>query len=183
MKALSKQIFKLSGWKIVGDIPPGVNKAVMIIAPHTSLWDFIIGRLAFNILGLNAKFLIKKEFFKFPIGYFLKRWGGIPIERGSKSMALKQIQRVIKNEDSIILIITPEGTRKPVKRWKKGFYKTALNNNLPIIMGALDYSKKQAIISSPLEVSGNLEKDMVKIRNFYKDIQGKHPQNFNREVH
>lgn len=182
MKTISKLLFKFSGWEIIGDIPPNINKAVMIIAPHTSLWDFLIGRLAFNILGLKAKFIIKKEFFKFPLGFFLKCWGGIPIERGDKSMALKQIELVIKNEDSIILIITPEGTRKPVKRWKKGFYKIALNNNLPILMGALDYSKKQAFISSPFMVSGNIEKDMMKIRNFYKNIQGKYPQNFNREV-
>ena len=112
MRKLSAFIFWLFGWKITGEIPDNVRKSVMIVAPHTSNWDFIIGRLACWKLGIPSTFLIKKEFFFFPFGYVMKALGAMPVDRAKGANIVTQTMDILNSKEFITITITPEGTRK-----------------------------------------------------------------------
>ncbi len=178
MRVISKFIFKIIGWKLTGGVPSEVKKCVMIIAPHTSFIDAILGRLAFWIMRIKARFIIKKEFFKFPLGLLIKALGGIPIDR-SKGNIIKQSVSLFNESESLVIVITPEGTRKYTDRWKNGFYHIARHAEVPIILGFLDYKKKEAGIREIFYPTGDYEKDWKYIEDFYRGVTAKFPENFN----
>ena len=178
MKQIARFLLWLSGWRIKGAVPEGEDKAVIIAAPHTSNWDFIIGRLAYFEMGVKVHFLIKKEIFKWPLGGLLKMWGGIPVDRSKKTNLVNEIVSIFNNHKNLYVIITPEGTRSLVKSWKKGFYYIALNAGVPIVLGYLDYAKKTGGIGPVIYPSGNYDEDLKTIKNFYKDKKGRHPEKF-----
>jgi len=179
VKFISAFILRLLGWKIIGDVDKSLKKYVMIIAPHTSFMDFIIGRLAFNVLNIKVKFLIKKEFFFFPLGYIVKTLGGLPVDRSKSSNLVSQVTRLFDNNKKLAVAITPEGTRKLNKHWKKGFYFIALKAGVPIIPGYLDYKHKIAGIGEQMQPSGNFEKDFAILKEFYKGRNARYPENYN----
>lgn len=179
MRILSKFILKLIGWKVLGEMPEGLRKCVMIEAPHTSNLDFILGRLAFYQLGINAKFLIKKELFKFPLGGLLKAMGGIPVDRGKKNNLIDYVAGLFEKTDELVVIITPEGTRKYNAHWKKGFYYIAAKAKVPVVLGFIDYKKKEGGIGPIFYPSGDYEKDFVILEEFYSDKTACHPENYN----
>ncbi len=179
MKKISALILKMLGWKISGNVNSDINKYVMIIAPHTSFWDFLIGRLAFNVLGIKVKFLIKKEFFVFPINLMLKALGGVPVNRGKSFNLVNQVSKMFSENKRLAVAITPEGTRKLNHNWKKGFYLIALKSKVPIVLGYLDYKEKTAGIGEMFYPSGDYEKDFKMLENFYKSRSAKYPENFN----
>ncbi|MFO8053928.1 MAG: 1-acyl-sn-glycerol-3-phosphate acyltransferase [Bacteroidales bacterium] len=176
---LSRVILWLMGWKIASRFRSDMRRCVVVMAPHTSNWDFIIGRLVFNVMEVDVHFLIKKEAFRFPLGYFLRRWGGIPVDRGKSGNMVEQVAKYFENRDEMVLVITPEGTRSAVKSLKKGFYYIASKAEVPIVLGFLDYKKKEAglgpVISPGTEYSGVSRL----MENFYRDKTAKHPRNFN----
>lgn len=178
MKKFSKFILtKILGWKVINTFP-NIPKCIIVVAPHTSNWDFIIGKLAYSSLGRTANFLIKKEWFVFPFNLFFKSIGGIPVERNKKTSMTNVLAAEFDKHDHLHLAITPEGTRKPVQEWKKGFYFIAMKANVPILLIGLDYSKKEAAILDIFYPIGNYREDILKIKAYYKDIKGKHPENF-----
>jgi 1-acyl-sn-glycerol-3-phosphate acyltransferase len=179
MRYISGQILKLFGWKVIGRIPVDVRKCVVIVAPHTSYWDFVWGRLAYWDMGVKVKFLIKKEVFVFPFGGLLKHLGGIPVNRKSGANMVEVISRMFSKYNSLIITITPEGTRKKVTNWKKGFYYIALKAKVPIALGILDYKTKECGIGKILTPTGDLEKDFKMIEDFYRGRTGKHPEKYN----
>ncbi len=179
MRWFARLIMKLMGWRVTHGMPEGISKAVIIMAPHTSNWDFVIGRLGFLSHGVKPKVLIKQESFFFPLGIILKSLGAIPIDRGISAGTIKKITHLMDDADSFFLIITPEGTRKLVKNWKKGFYFIAQHTHVPIIMGFLDYRTKGGGLGPVLYPSGDYEADMKIIQEFYKNKQAKYPENFN----
>ncbi|MDP4291342.1 MAG: 1-acyl-sn-glycerol-3-phosphate acyltransferase [Bacteroidota bacterium] len=179
IKALSGFILKLFGWSLEVNIPKEVRKYVMIVAPHTSNWDFVIGWLAFNVLGLPTKFLIKKEAFFWPLGKVLRKMGGIPIDRSKSNNVIMEVAHLFSTHDDLIIIITPEGTRKYTKNWKKGYYYIAEYAKVPIAVAYIDYRKKMGGISFFLTPSGDYNKDFEKIRTLYYDKQAKYPEKFN----
>ena len=121
MKYLARFIMWLAGWKYKGELP-AEKKAVIISVPHTSNWDFFWGELAFLSQGIPAFILMKKEFFFFPLGMILRALNVIPVDRGNKdSQLVEQMITEFKQRDSMYLCITPEGSRKKRKKWKKGF--------------------------------------------------------------
>ena len=136
-------ILKVLGWKIDKHTPEGVDKCVVVMGPHTSNWDFVIGRLAFASYGVNGRFLIKKELFFFPLGWFLKAIGGIPVDRKSKNNMTECATAQFEENDKMFMVFTPEGTRSYNPNWKKGFYYIALKANVPIIPVAFDFGKKE----------------------------------------
>ena len=152
LKQLSKFIFRISGWQVRGEVPSDIKKAVVIAAPHTSYWDFFYARAAFFIMGLPVKITVKKEVVNAPImGWVVRKMGGIAIDRTPKEGNLKKKMSMVDamvdlldNSDQLFMMVTPEGTRKHVKRWKTGFYRVAVNANVPIILGYLDYKNKIA---------------------------------------
>ncbi len=178
MKKLAYLILRLFGWKIDKGEIDSVQKAVLVVAPHTSMYDFVIGRMAFFQFGLKVRFVIKKEMFWFPLGIFLKALGGIPINRKNPSGVVEQIANVIKKNDRIFLAITPEGTRKLNKNWKKGFYHIATKAEVPMVLAYIDYKKKVGGVGPIIQVSGNFEADLEQIQSFYKTITAKHPKQF-----
>lgn len=175
--SLSKFVFRKAGWKFEGGLPPGVRQCVLVAAPHTSNWDFVIARLVFYFLGVNFKVLIKKEAFFWPFGYFLKRMGGIPIDRSKKNNSVDQIARLFAENEDLVILFTPEGTRKYAPRWKRGFYFASEAANVPIVLGYVDYEKKTGgIVPEVFEKTGDVDKDIARIREFYHDFKGKHPE-------
>ncbi len=168
---------KILGWK-VKNIRPDIPKCVIVVAPHTSNWDFIIGKLAYSSIGRTANFLIKKEWFVFPFNLFFKSIGGIPVERKKNNSMTDALAAEFEKHDKLQLAITPEGTRKAVKEWKKGFYFIAHKAKVPILLIGLDYSKKVASFLDVFHPSGNFEEDIIKIKAYYQGIVGKHPQKF-----
>jgi 1-acyl-sn-glycerol-3-phosphate acyltransferase len=166
------------GWHINGSLPPGMKKCILIVAPHTSARDFIIGRFACWYLKIKVKFLIKKEAFKPVLAPIIKGCGGVPVDRSRGGSTVNQVARTIKESDEICIIITPEGTRKAVLHWKKGFYFIALHAEIPIVLCLLDYAKKDGGIGPVLYPTGNFEKDLIQIRAFYSDKQGRYPELF-----
>ncbi len=178
MVIISRFLLWLMGWKIRHDLPEGLKKAVIIAAPHTSNMDYIIGRLAYFVIGVNVKFLIKKEVFVWPVGRIFRAWGGIPIDRSKKNRMVDYVVELFNKSKQLFVVITPEATRKPVKSWKKGFYHIARLANVPIILGYLDYPKKEGGLGPLLYPTGNYEEDFKKIAAFYKGKTGRHPERF-----
>ncbi|MBN2173520.1 MAG: 1-acyl-sn-glycerol-3-phosphate acyltransferase [Bacteroidales bacterium] len=179
MHYISKIFIRLAGWKIIGGIPEGINKCVVVVAPHTSMWDFVWGRLAYFVLRVKVKFLIKKEMFVFPISGLLNWLGGIPVDRSKSTNLVDYIAGLFKIYDHLYITITPEGTRKLNHKWKKGFYYIALKANVPIALGFLDYKKKEVGIGKIFTPSGNFEEEFKMIEDFYKGRGAKFPENFN----
>lgn len=178
MKKLSRFIFtKLMGWKVI-DHATDIPKCVMAIAPHTSNHDFIVGKLAYSSLGRTANFLMKKEWFFFPFNLIFKSMGGIPVHRQKNNSMTDAMAAEFAKHDHLHLAITPEGTRKPVKKWKRGFYYIAMKAEVPIMLVALDYGKKEATVMDIFHPTGDYDADIVKIRAYYKDVTAKKPENF-----
>ena len=177
-KILSKVIFWLIGWKATGsfDFP---KKCIIIAAPHTSNWDFVIGRLYGYISGISPKYLAKSELFLPILGTFFRWNGAIPVDRYSKNNLVDQITERFNISNSFMLGIAPEGTRSRVEKWKTGFYHIALKANVPILFLALDFKNKEIGIINSLMPTGDIYKDMIFIQNQFKDIEGKTPENYN----
>jgi len=176
---LSSIILKLLGWNTDGSLPEGIRKAVVVSAPHTSVWDFVIGRFTFWAIKVNVKFLIKKESFGFPFGPMLKWIGGVPVARGKyKSSLITEVTEMFANSEDLIVVITPEGTRKRVEQWKKGFYMIALSAGVPIALSYIDYGKKTGGIGPILYPTGDYEKDIRIIQDFYRGVTARHPERF-----
>ncbi|MGQ9846403.1 MAG: 1-acyl-sn-glycerol-3-phosphate acyltransferase [Bacteroidales bacterium] len=171
-------VLKCLGWKIEGTLP-AYKKMVIIAAPHTSVWDFVNGWLALRHFGLKARFIIKKEFFVFPFGYLLKALGGVPIDRGNiKNNMVEQMVQYFNRYNQFYLVITPEGTRKKTKRWKKGFYLIAQKANVPILVTKLDYGNKQLGLVKTIEPSLPYNEVLKQIAQCYNGVIGKKPNQF-----
>lgn len=177
MKSFCKFILKLTGWKVVGqlDYP---SKCVICVAPHTSNWDLPLGLIVNKSLGRKASFLIKKEWFFFPMNILFNILGGIPVDRSRKTSLTEQIANVYNEKTEFHLAITPEATRKRNEEWKLGFYYIALAANVPILVAALDYKKKEADFKAVVYPTGDAEADLKAIKAYYKDVTAKFPDNF-----
>ena len=178
-------IGKLCGWLLYKKMgwtkeitQPHPLKCILCVAPHTSNWDFIIGQLYARAEGMNTNFLMKKEWFFWPLGPIFKRLGGIPVYRSKHTSMTDSLAQIAKNRNSFHLAITPEGTRKPVSDWKKGFYFIALKAEIPILLYGLDYDKKTIVCSKTFVPTGDLEADMLEIKQYFKGFKGKKPENF-----
>lgn len=175
-------LFKLNGWKIVGEVPPHIKKAVVIAAPHTSNWDFIYAMAIFRMSKLNVRYLIKKEMNFFPLSILLENTGAIPVERNKKQKLTDQIIEKFNQCEKLLVTVPAEGTRKRVEKWKSGFYYAALGANVPILPGYLDYKKKEGGFGLAIYPTGNVEEDLLKLKNFFAEKTGKYPEKFNLEA-
>ncbi|MCX6243679.1 MAG: 1-acyl-sn-glycerol-3-phosphate acyltransferase [Bacteroidetes bacterium] len=175
---VSRFILRSFGWHTSGKMPGGITRAIMIVAPHTSTWDFVVGRLTFWESTVKVRVLIKKEAFVPFLGWFLRILGGVPVDRGKKNNMIIQVADLFKEIPNLVVVITPEGTRKKVRHWKKGFYLIAMEAKVPIALAFIDYGKKTGGIGQILYPSGNYEKDLEIIQDFYKDKTARHPERF-----
>jgi 1-acyl-sn-glycerol-3-phosphate acyltransferase len=174
-KFLSHVIFKISGWHVNGRIPAEVKKSIMIAAPHTSNWDFLFARCAFYIMGIDVRYTIKKEAMVGPLGWLLKKMGALPVDRSKNNSLVQTMIDILEESDKMVILVTPEGTRKYQPRWRKGFYYTAVGANVPIVLGYLDYPKKEAGVGPVFYPTGNVEADIEEIKKFYRTKTAKYP--------
>lgn len=175
MQSLAKKLLNMIGWKVVGNYPD-VKKFILIVAPHTSNWDFVIGIIARFAMGRKVYFLAKHQLFNPLSGWFFKSLGGFPVHRGKKHDLVEQVVSEFQQHDEFILGITPEGTRSPVTRWKTGFYHIACKAEVPIVMVGFDYQKKEMAIQQPVYPSGDIEKDFSKITAYFSTVKGRYPK-------
>lgn len=179
MRWLAKLIFKhILGWRIVGELDPKIKKAVLVIAPHTSWYDFYIGALARKIIKQNIHYVAKKELFDSIFGWYFRWMGGAPIDRSRSQNTVDQIVAIFNSRNEFRLAITPEGTRKKVKEWKTGFYYIAEKAKVPIIPIVFDYKLKQIQIKQSFLVSGNIDKELPELKAEFEGVTGKIPENF-----
>ncbi|MDF9830145.1 lysophospholipid acyltransferase family protein [Parabacteroides sp. PF5-6] len=177
-KALSKAILNVMGWKLGPLEGVELPKCVICVAPHTSNWDFPLGKIVYTAIGCTASFLIKKEWFFFPFNLIFNALGGIPIDRSKRTSVTEQMVEQFNNRQVFQLAITPEATRKRAEEWKKGFYYIALAANVPILMAYFDYGKKEVGIKGVFHPTGDADADIRQIRSYYKGVKGKKPDNF-----
>lgn len=186
MKKIWMAIVKLCGWKY--DIPaegtrPELHHCVIIVAPHTSVEDYLLGVCCLWKLKVNFHIFIKKEFFNFMTRGVLRRTGAISVDRGNRNNGM--VQQAVKHfndEAEWTLVVTPEGTRKAVKRWKRGFYEIATAANVPIVFAYVDYGRKVMGVGPTFTPSGDFNADMPKIMDFYRNVQARHPEGFNKDM-
>jgi 1-acyl-sn-glycerol-3-phosphate acyltransferase len=165
------------GWHI-GPAGEDLPKCVICVAPHTSNFDFIIGKLFYAAVGRQACFLMKKEWFFPPLSFIFRAMGGIPINRKKNTSMTKQLAAEFALRDSFHLGVTPEGTRKKVNEWKKGFYYIALKAQVPIQIAYIDYAKKAVGIATTFHTTGNADEDIRFIRSYYQGMAGRHQAQF-----
>lgn len=175
---LSRFILKLIGWKIVKQNIKE-KSYVIVAAPHTSNWDFVIARLGVSSVGIPQKVLMKKEMFIFPFNYLFKALGAMPIDRKASLKMVDYIIELFKEKDDFIFSISPEGTRSYVEKWKTGFYHIATKANVPLVFGRLDYKKKVLEFSSAFYPTGDFEEDFRAIVKHYNGAKGFYPENYN----
>ena len=174
---IGRAMMTLTGWKFEGTLPD-VPKFVMIIAPHTSNWDFIVGLWAYFALSFRASWLGKHTIFKWPLGPFMRWLGGIPVERSVSRDRVSETVHAFESSEQLLLILAPEGTRKYVAEWKTGFYHVANNAHVPIVPVAFDFRNHVIKIFEAFYTTGDAESDIDRLQDHYRGIVGKHPENF-----
>ena len=168
--------YKMLGWKTRVTVPDHA-KYVICCGPHTSNWDLFIGKLFYAAIGRKTQFMMKKEWFFWPLGPMFRSIGGIPVHRGKRNSLVDQMVAACNESEMFHLAITPEGTRKANPNWKKGFWHIASQAGVPIVIIGIDY--KQKLITCERELMPtDLEQDMREIKLYLKDFKGRNPKNF-----
>ena len=170
-------LYKVCGWtKEVSVSHP--KKYIICLAPHTSNWDFVLGQLYSYADGVKINFLMKKEWFFFPLGAIFRRLGGIPVNRQKKGSMTDALAETARQSEEFRLCVTPEGTRKSNPEWKKGFYYIALKAGLPILLYGVDYERKLIQCTKVVVPTGDIDREMAEIKEYFKNFKGKHPEQF-----
>ena len=176
MKIISRFILiNVLGWKITGDFP-NIPKSVIIFAPHTSYCDGLYGKLYMMTLGIHYKFLSKKEYFKFPLNLFFKAYGSIPVDKNYNY--IRHIVELFNDHSQLHIILSPEGQLKKTERWKKGFYYMATGAGVPIVVGYIDYKRKEIGIKGVITNISDYQATIDTINDLYQGVKGKYPEKF-----
>jgi 1-acyl-sn-glycerol-3-phosphate acyltransferase len=174
-KNCSNLICFLIGWKPLS-IPLDQTKYVLLGAHHTSNWDFIIGHLVMSAIGLKLTWIGKDSLFCWPFGWFMRKIGGIPVNRRIPTNFVQQMIDLFNQRSAMILAMAPEGTRKKTGSWKTGFYYIASGAKVPILFAYLDYKRKTGGVGRIFIPTGNLSEDIKIFQQFYSKISGKYPE-------
>lgn len=170
-------LFKHCGWTLNVTVNHPA-KFIIALAPHTSNWDFVIGQLYMRSQDMKINFLMKKEWFWWPLGVFFRRVGGIPVYRSKHVHMTDSLAREAEQRQSFKLCITPEGTRSANPDWKLGFYYIAQKAHIPILLYGLDYERKLIQCTESIMPTGDVDNEMRKIKLYFKDFKGKYPEKF-----
>lgn len=174
---LFKTYLKLTGWKAVGGIPPGLKKFILVVGPHTSSWDIFMGFAFRSVLRLgHIKFIAKQELFKPPFGVLFRKAGGVPVDRFSNNNFVDQVVEMFNRNESFAIALSPEGTRKKVDRLRTGFYHIAKKAGVPIVLLAFDFGKREFRFADPFYTTDDEAADVKKIIHFFANVQGKNPE-------
>lgn len=174
-RALGLLFLGAIGWRVSGEVP-NLSKFIIIGAPHTSNWDFILVMATAAVLNIHISWMAKHSLFRGPTGPFFRWLGGIPIDRRKAHGVVGEYVEAFGQRQHLLLCITPEGTRTKVREWKSGFYQIATKANVPILLAAFDYGKKQVRFGPMVTPSGDYEKDLAYIKSQYALVQGKYPE-------
>ena len=169
---LGRTVLRLGGWRVTGTLPD-IPRLVLIAAPHSSNWDGIWGMAAKMALGFDARVLGKDALFWWPLSIVLRRLGVIPLDRSRPQGVVEQAIDLIRSSPKMWFALAPEGTRKPVEKWKSGFLKIAHGAGVPVLMAYFHYPQKTIGIGPLFHTSGDLEADMAAVRDWYRPWQGK----------
>lgn len=172
---VARFFMRLFGWRIDGRLPD-IPKFVLIGAPHTSNWDFVLFLGVVFSLRVNVHFMGKVELFRSPIGWFFRYCGGIPVDRKKSTGLVEQTVKAIQESKEFILVITPEGTRHQVVEWKRGFYHIAKEAGIPIVIGIVDGRHKTVQLGQVFHPTGDIEADMKAIQSYFTGAVGIHPR-------
>ena len=175
-------IARILGWTFEGNIPEDLDKCVIIVAPHTSAWDFIIGMAALVHYDFEISYFAKEELFKWPFAGIFRSTGGIPIDRFQANDIVDHTVSYFQKKKRLRLALSPEGTRARTEKWRTGFYQIASKAKVPIVLGAIDFSKRKTFISAPYRLTGNKEKDYKVITEFFEPITAHTPKNWNPTI-
>jgi 1-acyl-sn-glycerol-3-phosphate acyltransferase len=184
-KFLAKIWYAAFGWTFKTD-DATLEKSthcVMIAAPHTSNWDFPFAILGFWLKGLDLKFFIKDSYTNpFLIGGIFRWMGALGVDRSKRNNLVEHSVELLKSNKKLVILVPAEGTRSRVEKWRKGFYQIAVQAEVPITLGYLDFKKKEAGLGPVVYPTGDFEKDMQIIEDFYRHITGKNPENYNPKI-
>jgi 1-acyl-sn-glycerol-3-phosphate acyltransferase len=175
MQILAKWVFSMAGWRVVGQIPR-LPKALLVVAPHTSSWDFIIGLFARAITGMRIKFIGKASLFKPPFGWMFRWWGGYPVNRVQQQDTVKFVIELFNRHERFLFALSPEGTRQRTERLRTGFYHIAMGAEVPIVLVGFDFAKKEVQLLDPFWPTGDMEADFKHFLSYFRTVQGKHPE-------
>ncbi|OUW00626.1 MAG: hypothetical protein CBD16_06435, partial [Betaproteobacteria bacterium TMED156] len=174
---LSLKILNFFSWKIK-NLPPVIEKYVLVAAPHTSNWDFAIMILTSLATQIKLRWMGKKSLFTWPFSEFMTALGGVPIDRSKRDAVVWQTAKKIKNSKQFVLVVPPEGTRSHTEFWKTGFLHISRSANVPIVFSYMDYEKKEIGFSEPINEKLDEKEILLLANNFYKNITGLYPENF-----
>ena len=175
LRGLSEFYLRLYRWHVMGQLPD-IPKFVIVGAPHTSNWDFVMFlALAFVLKG-DLRYMGKKELFYPPYGWFFRWCGGVPVDRSKPHGLVEQTVQAIQESDRFQLVITPEGTRKKVGKWKQGFYHIAKQADIPVVTGFVDSRTKTCGIGPTFTLTDDMETDIKSMQSFFKDKVGINPR-------
>ena len=170
-------LYKRLGWTLeMTEEHP--DKFIICLAPHTSNWDFVLGQLYSGAQGLKSNFLMKKEWFFWPLGPIFRKLGGIPVFRSKKTSMTDSLAEAARQAKHFMLCITPEGTRSLNPEWKKGFYYIAQKAEIPILLYGVDYEKRLISCTKTIIPNGDIDSQMRDIKLYFKDFKGKNPDMF-----
>jgi 1-acyl-sn-glycerol-3-phosphate acyltransferase len=172
--AIARALMLLTGWRFEGALP-NLGKFVIIVAPHTSNWDFPTGVMAMFALGIRGTFLGKDTLFNPPFGFFFRWLGGIPVDRKSSHNVVEQTIAYFAQRERMILALSPEGTRKKIERWRTGFYWVAVGAKVPIVPVAFDFPRRRFVLHPPQVMTGDLDTDIAHLRSFFSASQACRP--------
>ncbi len=167
--------FRRTGWTAYGEVP-NPRKFVLIAAPHTSNWDFVNFIGLTQDLGIMPYFMAKKSLFKWPFRRFMFDMGGVPVDRSASQNYVEQMVGEFARRDEFMLTIAPEGSRGNNSKWKTGFYQIAMAANVPIVMGIMDYGKKNGGLGPAMMPTGDYEADMAEVIKLYRSVVPRHPE-------
>lgn len=175
--AVARLALRLSGWRFEGDFP-NLPKFVLIVAPHTSNWDFPIGLVAMFALGLRGVFLGKHTLFRWPVRSIMRWLGGVPVDRSSAHNVVYQTTALFRNRDRLVMVVSPEGTRKKLPKWRTGFWYVARGAAVPIVPIAFDYSTRTFRLFPPFMPTLNRDADFAKLQGYYHNGMAKFPAQY-----
>lgn len=168
---------KVLGWRLQG-LFPDIPQSVIVVAPHTSYWDAIIGKLFLKSVGINHKLLSKKELFFFPVNMVMHLLGAIPVRGVKGHNAILEVSSLFKKNKNLHIVICPEGGFAPTKRWDAGFYYMAFKANVPIVVAYMDYHKKEVGVKSVLTDLSDKDRVFGELIRCYKGVTARHPDHF-----
>lgn len=178
-RAIGRSALRLLGWRAQGEFPPEARDGcVLLAAPHTSNWDlfFLIAfAMAFD---LHVSWMGKHTLFRPPMGFAMRWLGGIPVRRGEPKRTVEQMAELFRSRKPLVLVVSPEGTRRRSEHWKSGFYWIARRAGVPIVPSYLDFGTKTAGFGPALVPTDSLSADMDRLRAVYAGRRGLHPAEF-----